>query len=203
MALASRRVRYGARRIACLVVVLAPAIAFAHEETGQAAGFLAGLMHPVTGMDHVLAMIAVGLWGAVLGPPAIWVLPVAFPLVMALGGLMGLLGIPLPGVEIGIALSAIVLGTMVLAEARPPIWLAALIVAVFAVFHGHAHGRELPEGTSALLYSLGFVIATGLLHAVGILLGVAYRWRTGRWTLRVGGAGVALAGLFFLWRAVS
>lgn len=201
MAFASRRVRYGARRIACLAVVLAPAIAFAHEETGQAAGFLAGLMHPVTGMDHVLAMIAVGLWGAVLGPPAIWVLPVAFPLVMALGGLMGLLGIPLPGVEIGIALSAIVLGAMVLAEARPPIWLAALIVAVFAVFHGHAHGRELPEGTSALLYSLGFVIATGLLHAVGILLGVAYRWPVGRRALRAAGAGVALAGLFFLWRA--
>ena len=200
-ALAMQRVCRGARRIALIAAALAPAIAFAHEETGQAAGFLAGLLHPVTGIDHVLAMISVGLWGAVLGPPAIWVLPVAFPLVMALGGLMGLLGIPLPGVEIGIALSAIVLGTMVLAEARPPIWLAALIVAVFAVFHGHAHGRELPEGTSALLYSLGFVIATGLLHAVGILLGAAYRWPAGRRGLRVAGAGVALAGIFFLWRA--
>ena len=202
-ALAMQRVCRGARRIALIAAVLAPAIAFAHEETGQAAGFLAGLLHPVTGIDHVLAMISVGLWGAVLGPPAIWVLPVAFPLVMALGGLMGLLGIPLPGVEIGIALSAIVLGTMVLAEARPPIWLAALIVAVFAVFHGHAHGRELPEGTSALLYSLGFVIATGLLHAVGILLGAAYRWPAGRRGLRVAGAGVALAGIFFLWRAAT
>lgn len=201
MVMARLRVSDGLRRIALIATALAPAIAFAHEETGQAAGFLAGLLHPVTGMDHVLAMIAVGLWGAVLGPPAIWILPVAFPLVMALGGLMGLLGIPLPGVEIGIAMSAIVLGTMVLAEARPPIWLAALIVAVFAIFHGHAHGRELPEGTSALLYSLGFVIATGLLHAVGILLGAAYRWPAGRWALRVGGAGVALAGVYFLWRA--
>lgn len=200
-ALAMQRVCHGVRRIALIAAALAPAVAYAHEETGQAAGFLAGLLHPVTGIDHVLAMISVGLWGAVLGPPAIWVLPVAFPLVMALGGLMGLLGIPLPGVEIGIALSAIVLGTMVLAEARPPIWLAALIVAVFAVFHGHAHGRELPEGTSALLYSLGFVIATGLLHAVGILLGAAYRWPAGRRGLRVAGAGVALAGIFFLWRA--
>lgn len=201
MVMARIRVSDGLRRIALIATALAPAIAFAHEETGQAAGFLAGLLHPVTGMDHVLAMIAVGLWGAVLGPPAIWILPVAFPLVMALGGLMGLLVIPLPGVEIGIAMSAIVLGTMVLAEARPPIWLAALIVAVFAIFHGHAHGRELPEGTSALLYSLGFVIATGLLHAVGILLGAAYRWAAGRWALRVGGAGVALAGVYFLWRA--
>lgn len=202
-ALALQRVCHGVRRIALIAAALAPAIAFAHEETGQAAGFLAGLLHPVTGVDHVLAMISVGLWGAVLGPPAIWVLPVAFPLVMALGGLMGLLGIPLPGVEIGIALSAIVLGTMVLTEARPPIWFAALIVAVFAVFHGHAHGRELPDGTSALLYSLGFVIATGLLHAVGILLGAAYRWPAGRRGLRVAGAGVALAGIFFLWRAAT
>lgn len=200
---ARERARPALRQAALIALALAPAVALAHEETGQAAGFLAGLAHPVSGMDHVLAMIAVGLWGAVLGPPAIWVLPVAFPMVMALGGLMGLLGIPVPGVEIGIAISAIVLGAMVLAEVRPPIWLAALIVAFFAVFHGHAHGRELPEGTSALLYSLGFVVATGLLHAVGILLGVAHRWPAGRKALRVAGAGVALAGLFFLWRAVA
>jgi urease accessory protein len=186
-----------------LALVLAQSIASAHEETGQAAGFLAGLHHPVSGLDHVLAMIAVGLWGAVLGQPAIWVLPVAFPMVMAFGGLMGLLGIPLPGVEVGIALSAIVLGAMVLMEIRPPLWLAALLVAFFAVFHGHAHGRELPEGTSALLYSLGFVIATGLLHAVGILIGVAHRWAAGRQLVRAAGAGVSLAGLFFLWRAVA
>ena len=200
---ARERARQAFARAALVALVLAPAAALAHEETGQAAGFLAGLAHPVSGMDHVLAMIAVGLWGAVLGPPAIWVLPVAFPMVMALGGLMGLLGIPVPGVEIGIAISAIVLGAMVLAEVRPPIWLAALIVAFFAVFHGHAHGRELPEGTSALLYSFGFVVATGLLHAVGILLGVAHRWPAGRKALRAAGAGVALAGLFFLWRAVT
>jgi urease accessory protein len=179
------------------------AAALAHEETGQAAGLVSGLSHPVSGLDHVLAMIAVGLWGAVLGPPAIWVLPVAFPLVMALGGLMGLLGLPLPGVEIGIALSAIVLGALVLAEIRPPLWLAALLVAAFAVFHGHAHGRELPEGASALLYSLGFVIATGLLHGVGILLGVAHQWEVGRRVVQAAGGGVALAGIFFLWRSVT
>jgi urease accessory protein len=190
-------------RAACLLAGLLPLEALAHDEAGQAAGFLAGLAHPVSGLDHVLAMVAVGLWGAVLGPPAIWVLPVAFPLVMALGGLLGLLGIPVPGVEVGIAISAIVLGAMVLAEARPPLWLAALIVACFAVFHGHAHGRELPAGASALLYSLGFVAATGLLHAAGIALGLAQRWSAGRQALRVAGGGVALAGLFFLWRAVA
>jgi len=186
-----------------LAIATAPAVALAHEETGQAAGIVAGLAHPVSGLDHVLAMIAVGLWGAVLGAPAIWVLPVAFPMVMAFGGLLGLLGIPLPGVEIGIAVSALVLGVMVLAEVRPPLWLAATIVAFFAIFHGHAHGRELPPGASALLYSLGFVVATGLLHAVGILLGVAHRWAVGRQLVRVAGGGVALAGLFFLWRAVA
>jgi urease accessory protein len=185
------------------LLALLPAIAFAHEESGQAAGFLAGLAHPVSGLDHVLAMVAVGLWGAVLGAPAIWVLPVAFPLVMAFGGLIGLLGFPLPGVEIGIALSAMVLGAMVLAEVRPPLWLAALIVAFFAIFHGHAHGRELPEGTSALLYSLGFVVATGLLHAVGIFIGFAHHWTMGRQVVRAAGGSVALAGLFFLWRAIA
>jgi len=186
-----------------LALVLSPVAAFGHQEVGQAAGLLAGLSHPVSGLDHVLAMIAVGLWGAVLGPPAIWVLPVAFPMVMAFGGLMGLLGFPLPGVEIGIAVSAVVLGALVLAEVRPPLWLAALIVAFFAIFHGHAHGRELPQGTSALLYSLGFVVATGLLHAFGILLGVAHRWAAGRRLVQLAGGGVALAGLFFLWRAVA
>ena len=186
-----------------LVLALMPAVALAHQETGQAIGFLSGLEHPVSGLDHVLAMVAVGLWGAVLGPPAIWVLPVAFPLMMAVGGLMGLLGFPLPGVEIGIAVSAIVLGAAVLTELRPSLRLATVLVAIFAIFHGHAHGRELPDGASALLYSLGFVMATGLLHAVGIMLGVAHRWSAGRRAIRAAGGGVVLAGLFFLWKAVA
>ncbi len=191
------------RTLAALLLVLAPASALAHQEAGQAVGFLAGLHHPVSGLDHVVAMVAVGLWGAVLGAPAVWVLPVAFPVMMALGGLMGLLGFPLPGVEIGIAASAIVLGAVVLMETRPPLWLAAVLVGLFAIFHGHAHGSELPEGASGLLYSLGFVTATGLLHAVGILIGVAYRWSAGRGAVRAAGGGVALAGVFFLWKAFA
>ena len=187
---------------AWLVALWTPS-ALGHVLQREAYGFVTGFLHPIAGADHVLAMVAVGLWGAVLGPPAIWVLPVAFPLVMAFGGLMGLLGFPLPGVEIGIAVSAVVLGALVLAEVRPPLWLAAVIVAFFAIFHGHAHGRELPQGTSALLYSLGFVVATGLLHAFGILLGVAHRWAAGRRLVQLAGGGVALAGLFFLWRAVA
>jgi urease accessory protein len=148
-------------------------------------------------------MIAVGLWGAQLGSPALWLLPVAFPMMMAAGGMMGLIGFPLPGVEVGIALSAIVLGIMVLGEVKPPIQLAITIVAFFAVFHGHAHGTELPEGQSGLLYSIGFVVATGCLHGVGIAIGLIQKWPSGKIALRIAGAGVALAGLYFLWRAFS
>ena len=133
-------------------------------------GFVGGLAHPLFGPDHVLAMVAVGLWGAFLGAPAIFILPVVFPLVMAVGGVLGILGVPLPGVEIGIAVSAAVLGMMVALAARPPLWVAAVIVGAFAIFHGHAHGAELPPGADAVAYSAGFVIATGCLHLAGIAL---------------------------------
>jgi urease accessory protein len=191
------------RAAALAALLLVPLVALAHEEKGQAAGFLAGLAHPASGLDHVVAMLAVGLWGAVLGAPAIWLLPVAFPVMMAMGGLLGLLGVPLPGVEVGIAVSAVILGGMVLAEARPPPVLAALVVAVFAIFHGHAHGTELPAGTSALLYSLGFVVATGLLHAAGIAVGASHRSPRGRVLVRAAGGGIGAVGLFFLWRALA
>jgi urease accessory protein len=184
-----------------LALVALPALA--HVQEGQAAGFLTGLAHPVSGLDHVLAMIAVGLWGAQLGAPALWLLPVTFPLVMAFGGLLGLLGIPLPGVEVGIALSALALGLAVATSWRPPLAIAALLVAVFAVFHGHAHGTELPEGQSGLTYSIGFVVATGLLHLTGIGIGVIHRWPAGRTVLRLLGAGVAAGGAYFLWRALA
>jgi urease accessory protein len=186
-----------------LWMVLCPAVALAHTRGGEALGFASGLWHPVSGLDHVLAMIAVGLWGAQLGPPALWLLPVTFPMVMAFGGMLGLMGLRLPGIEIGIAVSALVLGLAVCSEARPPLWVAALLVGFFAVFHGHAHGTELPPGADAILYSIGFVIATGSLHGVGISLGLVHRWAPGRAALRAAGAIVALAGAAFLWRAIS
>ena len=178
-------------------------VAWAHVEGGQAAGFITGLQHPWSGLDHVLAMIAVGLWGAQLGSPALWLLPIAFPMMMAMGAMMGLLGIPVPGVEIGIALSAIVLGVMILAEVRAKLALAISVVGVFAIFHGHAHGTELPAGQSGLLYSMGFVIATGVLHGIGILIGLIHRWPAGRLALRGAGAFIAAMGFFFLWNAVA
>lgn len=170
----------------------------AHTGNGIAGGFGSGFFHPIFGLDHVIAMVAVGMWGAFLGAPAIWVLPVVFPLVMAFGGALGVLGVPLPAVEPGIALSAIVLGGMVAMAARPPIWFAACVVSVFAIFHGHAHGTELPTAANPLAYSLGFVIATGLLHVCGIAIGLLVRWPAGTIVIRVGGGAIALAGLGFL-----
>jgi len=177
--------------------------AFAHVQKGEAAGFLSGLKHPVSGLDHVLAMVAVGLWGAQLGAPAVWVLPVAFPMVMAFGGMLGLMGVPLPGIEYGIAASAILLGIAVMFELRPPLAIAAFVVAVFAIFHGHAHGTELPVGQSGLLYSMGFVIATGCLHGVGITIGTVHRWVWGQRLLRLAGGVVLAGGVYFMWKAIA
>jgi len=188
--------------VALLVALWTPS-AVGHGLQGEAEGLLTGLLHPLSGADHVLAMIALGLWGAQLGVPAIWVLPVAFPLVMAMGGMLGFLGVPIPGVEYGIAASAIVLGGAVACEVRPSLVIAAVVVGCFAIFHGHAHGTELPPGQSALLYSMGFVIATGCLHAVGIGIGTVHRRSWGRKLLRGAGAAVTAGGVFFLWRTVA
>ncbi|HET9663845.1 MAG TPA: HupE/UreJ family protein, partial [Burkholderiales bacterium] len=157
-----------------------------------------GLSHPIGGWDHILAMIAVGLWGALLGPPALWILPIAFPIAMAAGGMLGLLGIPLPWVEIGIAVSSIVFGLLILTNMRLSLVVAIPLVMIFALFHGHAHGTELSPGANAVLYSLGFVIATGLLHALGIGIGALDRLPMGRTALRALGGGVLLGGTYFL-----
>ena len=195
----NRTVRHALLALALSAVA---GIASAHEGNGAVGGFAAGFMHPILGWDHVIAMVAVGLWGAFLGRPAIWVLPVVFPLVMAFGGALGVAGVPMPGVETGIAVSAIVLGAMVAFAARPPLWVAAVIVGAFAIFHGHAHGAELPEAANPLAYSLGFVLATGLLHLCGIAFGLVVRWPAGQIAVRVSGAAIATAGLAFLTGAV-
>jgi urease accessory protein len=181
-------------------IAFASTPACAHTGEGLAGGFLGGFAHPIFGPDHVAAMVAVGLWGAFLGAPAIWLLPIAFPLVMAFGGAIAILGVPVPGVEVGIALSAIVLGAMITLAARPPIWVAALLVGAFAVFHGHAHGAEVPPGTDAVAFSVGFVVATGLLHLTGIAFGQLTRWPAGRIAVRAAGGAIAFAGVFFLSR---
>jgi urease accessory protein len=188
-----------ARRVLpALVLGLVTSPAFAHSENGVAIDFWGGFTHPIFGPDHVIAMVAVGLWGAFLGPPAIWVLPVVFPLVMALGGALGVAGVPLPGVETGIAVSAIMLGGMVALAAKPPLWIAAALVGAFAIFHGHAHGAELPVGADAVAFSMGFVMATGMLHLAGIAFGGLAKWPAGRVAVRVAGGVICLLGFGYL-----
>jgi urease accessory protein len=192
-------------RLATVVILVIgmSKLAFAHGDGQIGGGFGSGFSHPIQGMDHVVAMIAVGLWGAQLGPPAIWLLPIAFPLMMALGAAISLMGFPLPGVEIGIACSAMVLGAMVLMEVKLPIAATIAIVGVFAIFHGHAHGNELPDGKSGLAYSLGFVLGTGLLHAVGIGIGYIGEWPNGKFVLRGAGALVMASGIYFLLKSLG
>jgi len=172
--------------------------ALAHEQTGVGGGLIRGLLHPLTGMDHLIAMVAVGIWGAQLGAPAIWVLPITFPLVMAFGGVLGVLRIPLPMPEMVIALSALVLGAAVAMRLRLPFAAAAVVVAVFAVFHGHAHGAELPSAANPLAYGLGFVVATGLLHLCGITIGTLTRWPAGERLIQGLGVVIAALGCYFL-----
>ncbi len=179
------------------IFLLSPA--YAHTDVASLqGGFINGFMHPILGLDHVVAMVAVGLWGAFLGKPAIWVLPVVFPLVMALGGALGVAGVEIPYIETGIALSGIVIGLAVLFMVRPPIWIAAIIVGAFAIFHGHAHGTELPSSANPLIYSIGFVTGTGLLHLGGIAIGELTRWTWGEMMVRAAGGIIALIGLAFL-----
>jgi len=178
------------------LVLASPALA--HEQAGVGGGLMSGLLHPLTGIDHLIAMVAVGIWGAQLGAPAIWVLPITFPLVMGLGGVLGVLRVPLPVPEVMVALSAFVLGIAVAMRLRLPFVSAAAIVAVFAVFHGHAHGSELPGSADPLAFGVGFVASTGLLHLCGIAIGRLTRWPAGERLIQGLGAGIALLGGYFL-----
>jgi urease accessory protein len=197
-----------ASRLAISILALCallPGSALGHVESGVTGdgGFVSGLVHPVTGLDHVVAMVAVGLWGAILGAPAIWVLPIAFPLIMTAGAVLGILAVPVPAIDLGIAVSGIVLGSMVAANARPPLAIAFLVVALFAIYHGHPHGAALPDFGVPILYAAGFVVATGLLHLAGIAFGLLYRWPAGKTAVRVLGAGIAAAGGYFLLLAIG
>lgn len=173
---------------------------WAHVESGAAGdgGFLSGVSHPLSGLDHVVAMIAVGLWGALLGAPAIWLLPVSFPLIMAFGAVLGIIDIPLPGVEVGIALSGIVLGSLVWLNRRLPLPIALLLIGLFAICHGHPHGTAMPDFGVPIFYAAGFVLSTGMLHLTGIGLGLMLRWPKGDLVVRGGGGMIALSGVYFL-----
>ena len=179
-------------------IFIFPAAAYAHSIGTNAGGFLSGLAHPVFGPDHLLAMFAVGLWGAQIGGRSIWELPVAFPLIMALGGTLGIIGVPLPYTEILIAASMIVLGLAVALAWSPPSRLSIIVVGAFAIFHGHAHGVELPSSANPFAYAVGFVIATGLIHLAGIGFGLVLGKAMDGKVSRAAGAAISLAGVYYL-----
>lgn len=182
--------------VAILVLFFGQA-ALAHTGVGSTNGFISGFAHPLFGLDHLLAMIAVGLWAAQQGGRALWLVPCTFVAVMALGGLSAHLGIGLPAVEMGIGLSVTVLGLAVATNLKLPVILGMALVAVFAVFHGHAHGAEMPENASGLAYGLGFALATALLHLIGIALAWIGSYAS-RVTTRVAGGLITALGVMLL-----
>lgn len=182
----------------CIFILASATAALAHPMSGIGGGFTAGFTHPLLGTDHLLAMVSVGIWGAQLGAPAIWMLPIGFPLIMAAGGAMGVLGVPLPAPELIIALSVFALGVLVARAEQLPLAAAFVIVAVFAVAHGHAHGAELPAAANALAFSVGFVVATGMLHAAGVAIGLLVKWPLGAFAICCLGSLVALVGVYFI-----
>jgi urease accessory protein len=184
-----------------LLLCLAPSVAFAHTGIGDASGLSHGLIHPVSGLDHVLAMVTVGLFAAHLGGRALWLVPASFMAMMAVGGVLGFEGVGMPFVEVGIALSVIVLGATVALRWSPPLAGATGLVGLFALFHGHAHGAELPAGAAAADYAAGFLLATAGLHALGVAVGLGLSRLAAaplKRVSQVGGTGIALAGLALL-----
>ena len=182
--------------LCCLSVL--PIAGFAHAPEGVGGGFTTGFLHPILGYDHLIAMVAVGLWGAFLGDRALWILPIVFPSIMAVGAAIGILGVGLPLVEFIIALSGVVLGALIVLKFRAPLQVAMALVGVFALFHGYAHGLEMPEQTSVVAYGGGFVIGTGLLHMVGIALGFLTRLPRGELMVRGCGGVISVVGLTYL-----
>ena len=191
-----------ALRLSALTLAAAflPATAFAHTGHGDVGGFAFGFLHPVGGLDHILAMVAVGAFAVGIGGRALWMVPAAFVAMMAVGGLLGMEGVNLPLVETGIAASVIVLGLAVALRWKLPVAAASALVGLFAIFHGHAHGAEMPVDASGLSYAVGFMLATASLHIMGIVLGlgVGKVGARSQLVLRAGGGAMALAGFALL-----
>jgi len=183
-----------------LMLSAIPSVAYAHDGTNlPLGGFLSGFVHPVLGYDHLLAMLSVGILSAQIGGRAIWTVPATFVSVMAVGGILGLINIGLTHTELGIALSLIILGLVIAAERRLSVRVAMIGVGFFAIFHGYAHGSEVPKTAEPFLYALGFLIGTALIHITGVVIGdIARHYEQGKIALRVGGALIALTGAAFV-----
>lgn len=172
--------------------------AWAHSIQGTTTGFAGGFEHPLTGPDHFLAMFAVGVWGAQMGGRSVWTLPVLFPLIMTIGGIAGMTGVVLPHVETGIALSVLVLGLAIALAWHPREWVPLLLIAAFAICHGYAHGVELPRAADPTAFAAGFVIATGLIHILGIAVGLLLSRPVKGRLARGVGAVIAAGGIYYL-----
>jgi urease accessory protein len=191
------KMKRSAMALAALIAVTASP-ALAHTGVGSVSGFSAGFGHPIGGLDHVLAMVAVGILAAQMGGRYIWMIPTAFVGMMIVGGVLGVAGVPVPFVEQGIIGSIIILGAVIAFGRRLPMAVAVTLVGVFAIFHGHAHGAEMPANASGLEYGLGFAVATALLHSVGIGLGIGAQRASEKLApvaVRIGGGAIAAAGL--------
>ena len=185
-------------RLSVAALMLLPSFAYAHAGAGEASGFLHGFAHPASGLDHICAMLAVGLWAAQMGGRSVWAVPLTFVSVMALGGALPMLGISLPFVEQGIVLSVLLLGVLIAASIRLPLWLSGSMVGLFALWHGHAHGAEMPAPASGVGYALGFMLATALLHISGIAFGLGMQHLSRERLTQAVGAGIALGGVFLV-----
>ncbi len=180
------------------LLLLFPGIAAAHTGVGETTGFMHGFGHPIGGADHLLAMIAVGLWAAQAGGRALWVVPSTFVAVMVLGGVVGFSGVPVPFIEEGILGSVLVLGVLIACAYRLPLAYSALIVGFFAIFHGYAHGAEMPSATAigAASYTVGFAVATAILHTAGVAFGVLAQRISLEQVNRLAGSAIALGGIY-------
>jgi urease accessory protein len=188
----------GKRGLIALALLGMSGVAHAHTSGLPHLDFAAGLAHPLGGLDHILAMVAVGLWATQLGSRALWLVPLTFVLTTAVGGLLGFLGVTLPYVEVGIAGSVVILGILVTLSSRLPLAFSMALVGLLAIFHGYAHGAEMAAEASAFWYSLGFMLATALLHLTGIGIGLVTRQGIPAQALRFGGAAIAASGVFLL-----
>jgi urease accessory protein len=177
-------------------ICLLPIQALAHTGVGQTTGFAAGFIHPVGGADHLLAMIAVGLWATQMRGRAVWAVPGTFVIMMIAGGALGMSGVHIPYIEQGILVSVLVLGVLIAGAFKLPLAISGLLVGIFALFHGHAHGAEMPIDIGAVSYSAGFALATALLHAVGILAGTGMRKLNIEKFTRLAGCAIALSGVY-------
>lgn len=193
------------QRLVLLLAVLAPGLAVAHEGASLPYGsFLGGLLHPVLGPDHFLAMVSVGILSAQIGGRAIWTVPATFVSVMALGGVAGWLGLPLASIEAGIAFSVLALGAAIAAERRIPVVVAMAFVGTFAIFHGYAHGAEMPAVATPVTYALGFISGTAGLHLAGVVIGdISQHYSAGKVMLRAAGGIIAAIGGYFLLAATG